>query len=171
MIHINKKSPIQDNFLVFEFKIDDYIPVSFIKDESNYLQMKDASRNGFSFDMMHSAEIKPLLDSFSDENLYKIIDEIYESNKFIFEMSWILNSNKYGSMYDFIKKITHITTHIFMDRPGMNFAPHFDNRIVFANAVLIITWFGVIPWRYCELISIHPHKEAALIEDHRPQRA
>ena len=136
MIHINKKSPIEDTFLVFEFKIDDYIPVDFIKDESNYLQMKDASRNGFSFDMMHSTEIKPLIDSFSDENLYKIIDELYESNKYIFGRSWILNSNKYGSMYEFVKKHTNINTHIFMDRPGMNFAPHFDNRLVFANFIL-----------------------------------
>jgi hypothetical protein len=136
MIHINKKSPIDDNFLVFEFKIDDYIPVGFIKDESNYLQINDESRNGFSFDMMHSTEIKPLIDSFSDENLYKIIDEIYESNKYTFGRSWILNSNKYNSMYDFIKKNTNIITHIFMDRPEMKFAPHFDNRFVFANFIL-----------------------------------
>jgi hypothetical protein len=136
MIHINKKSPIEDTFLVFEFKIDDYIPVGFIKDESNYLQINDESRNGFSFDMMHSTEIKPLIDSFSDENLYKIIDEIYESNKYIFERYWILNSNKYNSMCEFIKKYTKICTHIFMDRPGMKFAPHFDNRHVFANFIL-----------------------------------
>jgi hypothetical protein len=76
------------------------------------------------------------MDSFIDENLYKIIDEIYESNKFMFGMSWILNSKKYDSMYDFVKKHTHINTHIFMDRPGMNFAPHFDNRLVFANFIL-----------------------------------
>ena len=136
MIHINKKSPIEDTFLVFEFKIDDYIPVDFIKDESNYLQINDESRNGFSFDMMHSTEIKPLIDSFSDENLYKIIDEIYESNKYTFKRSWILNSNKYNSMYDFIKKNTNIITHIFMDRPEMKFEPHFDNRFVFANFIL-----------------------------------
>jgi hypothetical protein len=98
--------------------------------------MKDASRNGFSFDMMHYAEIKPLIDSFADENLYRIVDEIYESNKFIFGMSWILNSKKYDSMYDFVKKHTNINTHIFMDKPGMNFAPHFDNRLVFANFIL-----------------------------------
>ena len=136
MIHINNKSPIEADFLIFEFKIDDYIPVDFIKNKSNYLQMNDKSRNSFLFDKMHSTEIESLINSFSDENLYKIIDDLYESNKFWFGMSWILNLKKYGSMYDFIKKNTNIITHIFMDRPEMKFAPHFDNRLVFANFIV-----------------------------------
>jgi hypothetical protein len=95
-----------------------------------------AAWNSFLFDKMHSTEIESLINSFSDENLYKIIDDLYESNKFWFGMSWILNLKKYGSMYDFIKKNTNIITHIFMDRPEMKFAPHFDNRFVFANFIL-----------------------------------
>ena len=49
MIHVNNKSPItiSDSFLIFECKIDDYIPMDFIKDELNYTQIKDKSRNAF----------------------------------------------------------------------------------------------------------------------------
>jgi hypothetical protein len=136
MIQINKTSAVNDGFLIFEFQIDDNIPLEFIKDESNYMQIKAESRNGFSFESMQSIELKSLMESFSDENLYKIIDEIYQSNKFNFGMSWILNEKKYSSMYDFIKKNTNINTHIFMDSPGFGFAPHFDNRFVFANFIV-----------------------------------
>ena len=136
MITINTQSPINNGFLVFEFKIDDYIPLDFIKDESNYFQMEGALRNAFTFDMMKSTQIESLANAFSDENLYKIIDEIYQNNQTIFGRSWILNLKKYNNMYDFVKKYTTINTHIFMDRPGMELKPHFDNRLVFANFIL-----------------------------------
>ena len=48
MIYVNNKSVINDDsFLIFEFKIDDHISVDFIKNELNYKQIKDKSRNTF----------------------------------------------------------------------------------------------------------------------------
>ena len=137
MIHVNQKSPITiaDSFLVFECKIDDFIPVDFIKNESNYTQIKDKSRNAFE-DTGNRPELQSLLNSFSDENLYKMIDELYESNKFWFGMSWTFKRDEYPTMYDFVKDNILMAKTIFMDTPGWELRPHFDNRLTFGNLIL-----------------------------------
>ena len=68
MIHINKKSPISTNPLIFEFEIDDDIPVEYIKDESNYFEIKKQSRNNFNNNKLGESKIQSLLESFSNEN-------------------------------------------------------------------------------------------------------
>jgi GTPase Era involved in 16S rRNA processing len=138
MINVNNKSVIDDDgrFLIFECKIDDHIPVDFIKNKSNYNQIENKSRNAFSFEIKEVPEMESLTNSFSDENLYKIIDELYESNKFWFAMSWVFNRKKYGSMYEFLKDNTFIAKTIFMDTPGWHLPAHFDNRLTFGNLII-----------------------------------
>jgi hypothetical protein len=136
MIHINKTSAINTNYLIFEFEIDDGIPVDYIKNESNYVQIKKQSRNNFNNNKLGEIKIKSLLESFSNENLYKIVNDIYESNKEEMAILWPFPIIKYKSMYEFIKQNSIITTQIFMDTPGFSLAPHFDNRFVFANFIL-----------------------------------
>jgi hypothetical protein len=138
MIHVNNKSVIDGDgrFLIFECKIDDHIPVDFIKNESNYKKIEDKSRNAFSFEMKEVPEMSSLTNSFSDENIYKIIDELYESNKYWFAMSWTFNRKKYASMYDFMKDNTFIAKTIFMDTPGWDLPAHFDNRLTFGNLIV-----------------------------------
>jgi hypothetical protein len=138
MIHVNNKSVIDGDgrFLIFDCKIDDHIPVDFIKNKSNYKQIEDKSRNAFSFEMSQVSKMESLMNSLSDENLYKIINDLYESNKFWFGMSWVFNQKKYGSMYDFVKDNTFIAKTIFMDTPGWNLPPHFDNRLTFGNLII-----------------------------------
>jgi hypothetical protein len=135
MIHINKKSLIGNNFLIFEFEIDDDIPVEYIKDELNYVTIKENYRNCFN-NKLGENKIKPLLESFSNENLYKIINDVYEFNENIMGKIWPLATNKYKNMYEFVKDNTTIATQIFMDTPGFSLGPHFDNRFIFANFIL-----------------------------------
>ena len=139
MIHINKTSTINKNFLVFEFEIDDDIPVEYIKDESNYFEIKKQSRNNFNNNKLGESKIQSLLESFSNENLYKIINDVYESNEDIMGRIWPIPKFKYKNMYEFVKDTTKITTQIFMDTPEFSLAPHFDNRFVFANFILNLT--------------------------------
>ena len=137
MIYVNNKSKIDGDarFLIFECNIDDYIPVDFIKNELNYKQIKDKSRNIFD-NLNDKPELESLMNSLSDENLYKIIDELYESNEFWFSRSWKVNKNKYSSMYDFVKNNTYIAKYIFMDSPGFILNTHFDDRITFGTFIL-----------------------------------
>jgi hypothetical protein len=136
MIHVNNKSVIgDDKFLIFDCKLDDHIPVDFIKKESNYTQIKDKSRNAFE-NTCGRPELQSLVNSFSDENLYKILDELYESNKFWFGMSWTFNRDKYPTMYDFVKNNLIMAKTIFMDTPGWDLPPHFDNRLTFGNLIV-----------------------------------
>jgi hypothetical protein len=137
MIYVNTKSVIDgdDRFLIFECNIDDYIPVDFIKNELNYKQIKDKSRNIFN-NINDQPELESLMNSLQDENLYKIIDELYESNKFWFGRSWKVNKNKYNTMYDFVKNNTDIAKYIFMDTPGVVMNTHFDDRITFGTFIL-----------------------------------
>jgi len=136
MIHVNNKSVINDDkFLIFECKLDDHIPIDFIKNELNYTQIKDKSRNQFR-DIGNRPELQSLMNSFSDENLYKILDELYESNKLWFGMSWRFNREKYPTMYDFVKDNLLMAKNIFMDTPGWNLPPHFDNRLTFGNLIV-----------------------------------
>jgi len=139
MIHINKTSAINKNFLVFEFEIDDDISVEYIKDESNYFEIKKQSRNNFNNNKLGESKIQSLLESFSNENLYKIINDVYESNEDIMGRIWPIPKFKYKNMYEFVKDTTKITTQIFMDTPEFSLAPHFDNRFVFANFILNLT--------------------------------
>jgi hypothetical protein len=136
MIHINKIRPINSSPLIFEFEIDDDIPVEYIKDELNYLQIKQNSRNCFDNEKLKEIKIQLLLESFSKENLYKIIANIYESNENEIGKLWPLAKFKYKNIYEFIKENTIITTQIFMDTPGFSLGPHFDNRFVFSNFIL-----------------------------------
>jgi hypothetical protein len=136
MIHINKKSPINTNPLIFEFEIDDDIPVEYVKDESNYFEIKKQSRNNFNNNKLEQNKIQSLLESFSNENLYKIINDVYEFNENIMGITWPLATNKYKNMYEFVKNNTLVTTQIFMDTPGFSLGPHFDNRFVFSNFIL-----------------------------------
>ena len=136
MIYVNNKSVINDDsFLIFEFKIDDHISVDFIKNELNYKQIKDKSRNTF-INTYDGFQLKYLMKSFSNENLYKIINQLYESNKYWFGMSWKFDSKQYNTMYDFVKDNTFIVKTIFMDTPGFNLNTHFDNRLTFGNFIL-----------------------------------
>jgi hypothetical protein len=136
MIHINKKSPINTNPLIFEFEIDDDIPVEYIQCESNYATIKEHSRNCFNNNKLEQNKIQSLLESFSNENLYKIINDVYEFNENIMGKTWPLATNKYKNMYEFVKNNTLVTTQIFMDTPGFSLGPHFDNRFVFSNFIL-----------------------------------
>ena len=61
MIHINKTSPISKNFLIFEFEIDDDIPVEYIQCESNYATIKEHSRNCFNNKKLEQNKIQSLL--------------------------------------------------------------------------------------------------------------
>jgi hypothetical protein len=136
MIRINKKSPISTNPLIFEFEIDDDIPVDYIQCESNYSPIKEHSRNCFNNEKLKEIKIQSLLESFSKENLCKIINDVYESNEDAMRIIWPLPMIKYKNMYEFIKQNSIITTQIFMDTPGFSLGPHFDNRFVFANFIL-----------------------------------
>jgi len=136
MIHVNKKSPISTNPLIFEFEIDDDIPVEYIKDESNYFEIKNQSRHNFNNNKLGESKMQSLLESFSNENLYKIIGDVCESNEDIMGRIWPIPKFKYKNMYEFVKDTTTIVTQIFMDTPGFSLGNHFDNRFVFANFIL-----------------------------------
>ena len=120
MIHINKKSPISTNPLIFEFEIDDDIPVEYIKDESNYFEIKKQSRHNFNNNKLGESKMQSLLESFSNENLYKIIGDVCESNGDIMGRIWPIPTFKYKNMYEFVKDTTTIVTQIFMDTPYRN---------------------------------------------------
>lgn len=136
MIQVNDKKPIDGDFLIFEFEVDNLPPDEIIMEESNYFSIKENSRNTFDYDKMHLAELKPLVESFNPNFLYSIINTIYESNPTTFGRVWPLNENKYGVFTNFLKEQVNITTSICMDTPGWELKKHFDNRFVFANFIL-----------------------------------
>ncbi len=136
MIHISNEKAIDGDFLIFEFEVDNMPSDEIIMDDSKYYYVKENSRNTFDYEKMHSTELKPLMEAFSDDFLYDIVNKIYNENPYTMERIWPLNTDRYGVFTNFLKEQVNITTSIFMDTPGFELIKHFDNRLVFGNFIL-----------------------------------